>query len=973
MHGTNRFALGWYLSKCGSAITSLLVIVSLFYDIARLYRRSFESEARYRLLADASSDIVSRIDLHGRCRYVSPAATEILGYGVAELTGTRPVDFIHPEDKARVAASSKELSENRKDQVRNIHRVRHKAGHWIWAEAQLRLVRDKSTGVPIEIVSNLRDVTERETLHHRLKEANRFLNLAEEIAHVGHWRVELPEYTLTWSSEVYRIHGRDPDTFWPDVASAIALYHPEDRADVDRCLTEAIAGCGNFSFALRILRPDGEVRHVLSRGVCEADAAGEVKAIFGTIMDVTELRLAERVAQESEARYRLLADHSGDLIALKPTVDGRCAYVSPASRSVVGYEPDEFAALTSSQLIHPDDTERVAAEFSSLSIENSKITSVHRVRHKAGHWIWLEVDFRLTNPGEQPGQSVIVRARDISARREAERALATSEGRYRFLAETTSDVITQLDMTLQRQYVSPSCRRIFGYEPDEMLGVRPSAKIHPDDAAKVKGLTAQLAAGTVAGDRITMTYRTLHKQGHWIWIEAAINLVREEETGAPLSLICSLRDVTERQVAAAQLELAKAAAEQAARAKSDFVANMSHELRTPLTGILGVHDLLGKDPSLNDKQKRLVHIAGDAGRSLLTIVNDVLDFSKIEAGQMEIEAVAFDVDAIIASCADLAGESVKSKPVQILTRSPPGGLGHFVGDPTRIRQVLLNLLTNAVKFTPRGQVAINATFEKASGLLRIDVIDSGIGIPSDRIASLFERFAQADTTMTRRYGGTGLGLAICKRLVELMNGRIGVEVPPNGGSNFWFELPLERHMHSRIVPNDHAVAGGKSARRLLLAEDNRVNAEIIGAMLEACGHTVSIVPDGARAAEAACQEPAFDLILMDLQMPGMDGLSATAAIRAHEAKTGRPRIPVVGLTANAMIEDVERCLAGGMDAHVAKPIAWAGLFATLDRLLGSSRSSLFEGCERRQISVLPASDVEELAIRQSDFAVAPIG
>ena len=329
---------------------------------------------------------------------------------------------------------------------------------------------------------------------------------------------------------------------------------------------------------------------------------------------------------------------------------------------------------------------------------------------------------------------------------------------------------------------------------------------------------------------------------------------------------------------------------------------------------------------------------------------------------MQIEEVGFDLDAVIASCRDLAREGLQGKPVRIVAASSPAILGHFKGDPTRIRQVLLNLLTNAVKFTPRGDIAIRSLVSDKTGTLRIDVTDSGIGIATDQIGLLFERFTQADTTMTRRYGGTGLGLAISKRLVELMGGRIGVDAPADGGSNFWFELPLARHEGSVATLNPAAMTTKSQDRRLLLAEDNPVNAEIIAAMLESQGYAVAIVPDGARAEEAARQQPGFDLILMDLQMPVMDGLSATHAIRHHETLTGLVRTPIVGLTANAMIEDAERCLAAGMDAHVAKPVEWAGLFATLDRLLGSTdRPPLKASNVTHFADVLELRKLEELA------------
>ena len=677
--------------------------------------------------------------------------------------------------------------------------------------------------------------------------------------------------------------------------------------------------------------------------------------------DVTDRRAVEQSLAESESRYRLLADHSSDLIILKPTFGGVRTYVSPSLRSVVGYDPDEFAAISASDLIHPDDRERVAVLVASLSLDNPFSSSVHRVRHKAGHWIWLDTDFKLTNAGRS-SESIIIRARDISARHEAEQALAASEARWGFALESSAQGVWDTDFEHGQIFYSAAWKALLGYANDE-LETTPLLWLdlmHPDDReAAFEANLQHLDGRTEAFDH---EFRMRHKGGHWVWIHDRGKVIRRDENGQPLRMIGIHTDISAKKKSEQELLVAKERAEAGMRAKAEFVANMSHELRTPLTGILGVHDLLGSDPSLSGNQRRLVGIASEAGRSLLAIVNDVLDVSKIDAGQMQIEEVAFDLDAVIASCRDLAREGLHGKPVRIVAESDPAILGRFRGDPTRIRQVLLNLLTDAVKFTPCGDITLRSVVSDQKGTLRVDVTDSGIGIANDQIGLLFERFTQVDTTMTRRYGGTGLGLAISKRLVELMGGMIGVEAPAKGGSNFWFELPLARHEGSLATLDPLSMASKTSGRRLLLAEDNAVNAEIIAAMLESRGYTVAIVPDGARAQEAARRQPGFDLVLMDLQMPVMDGLSATHAIRHHETLAGVARTPIVGLTANAMVEDRERCLAAGMDAHVAKPVEWASLFATLDRLLGSADRLLTPASNvTRFADVLELRKLEELA------------
>ena len=518
---------------------------------------------------------------------------------------------------------------------------------------------------------------------------------------------------------------------------------------------------------------------------------------------------------------------------------------------------------------------------------------------------------------------------DISEQRRAEDALRESEARYRMLADTASEVIMQLDLAFEARYVSPACRDVFGFEPEEMIGTQPATSIHPEEVALVRQHAEDMVTGKVPGDRITLTYRMSRKDREYVWVEASINLVRDLHTNAAKSLICSLRDVTERQRIARHLEQAKLAAEHAARQKADFVANMSHELRTPLTGILGLHDLLQSDPTLGPKQRRYLIMARDAGRSLLTVVNDVLDFSKIEAGELTIEKVPFDLLALVESCEDLNVEAARAKSLRLEMRAPSPDLT-LIGDPVRLKQILLNLVGNAVKFTEAGSVMLVASYDAKTTKLRFEITDTGIGIPANKLGLLFKRFSQADTTVTRRFGGSGLGLAICQRLADLMGGEIGVTSDVGRGSTFWLEVPANPAAGKRQLPQE-TLSGVIPQQRVLLAEDNFVNQEIIKAMLQARGHAVTVVDNGAAAA-AARSGSDFDLILMDLQMPIMDGLSATIAIRSAEQADRRRSVPIIGLTANAMVEDVERCHSVGMDAHVAKPIDWAELFGVMERL-----------------------------------------
>lgn len=397
------------------------------------------------------------------------------------------------------------------------------------------------------------------------------------------------------------------------------------------------------------------------------------------------------------------------------------------------------------------------------------------------------------------------------------------------------------------------------------------------------------------------------------------------------------RSSDELQSAMCELVEARDAAEAANTAKSQFLANMSHEIRTPLNAVLGMTQVMAREP-LDDAQRERLDVIRTSGQGLLALLNDLLDLSKIEAARLELEAVEFDLGQVVSSACNSFSALADARGLSLQLNVADGAQGVWLGDSTRVRQIVANLVSNAVKFTPEGAVSVHARADSRG--LEIEVRDTGVGIPPEKLPLLFEKFSQADASVTRRFGGTGLGLAISRQLAELMGGGITVESVPGQGSAFLVVLPLRRlrdcdPVRAVCAASQEVQTVEGRAVRILAAEDNATNQLVLRALLEPLEVDVTMVDDGAAAVAAWSAQP-FDLVLMDIQMPVMDGVTAMRRIRELERQQGRSRAPIVALTANAMTHQMDTYLEAGMSAHVAKPIEAEQLYATIMGLLSTA-------------------------------------
>ncbi len=788
-----------------------------------------------------------------------------------------------------------------------------------------RFVSNKLAGVIVEHI----DITDRKRTEERLRESEeRFRTMADgspSLMWVTDARGELQFINkayrefLGWADDAVRTGGQCP------------VIHPDDAEQYNATFSGALREQTSFSAEARVCRTDGEWRLVGSKAEPRKSPGGDYLGLVGLSADITERRQAEEERQNLEKQLRGITDNAKDAI-LMMNARGMITFWNPAATSIFGYTREEAMGKDLHALLVTESDRAAHASAFPEFLRTGHGNAVGKTlelggRCKDGHRIVIELSMSaLFIVGEWHAVGIL---RDITDRKRIEQALQHSEEKFRQIAEHIKEVFWMTNpkgteilyvSAAYEQIWNRSCASLYA-NPMDWLDA-----IHPDDRERAHKVFMR----QMQGESVDSEYRIHTPDGREKWIRDRAFPIRDE-AGQLIRIAGIADEITERKQYETNLIQARDDADSANDAKTRFLANMSHEIRTPMNGVIGMNALL-LETDLTAEQRRYVEMAQSSGRTLLALINDILDMSKIEAGKIALEMRKFSVRETVEEVVQLLRVQSDAKNIHLVSQVSPGIPEWLLGDAYRLRQILANLIANAIKFTDRGEVALDVELDASSDAtasVRFSVNDTGIGISEETIATLFSPFAQADVSTTRRYGGSGLGLAISKQLVEMMGGVIGVKSCVGRGSTFSFTASFGHISLDRLVPvAQHAsVATGEIVRpgnvpvirgngeNVLVAEDNATNREVIFAQLSKLGYAAVVVTNGMEAVEAM-QRQRFDLALMDCQMPVMDGYEAAHRIR----RLDRQRIPIVALTASAMPSDRERCLREGMDDYLAKPV-----------------------------------------------------
>lgn len=914
----------------GLSLLLLMAVVAFGYRsvvrLSRSERSSRTNEERLGLILASNGAGIMDLDLNTGVIVGSDGFCTLHGISVSEASRLSLDSFLHrlpvPE-RERFRFSLDEHFE-KKIPFRLDYKFIHPDGGERWMRALGRATWNTG-GIAERMVVYVSDVTEEKLARHTLENSERRLKLALEGTSDSIWDWDIASDYVFYSPKLAATLGYLPEEIEPSINGWKRLLHPEESESVVDCLEANLQGrLDSFEMEHRLRTKHGNWVWILTRGrVIERDHEGRARRMAGAFTDVSQLKIAEHSFRESEWRMKELMGLLPVGVILNDSA-GHCVFVNKWWLNLTGTTEQETLGFGWQRAIHPDDREAVFAEWA-LSIKEHRpfqmqyrlVDAQGQARRVMSNGIGL-----TDQAGTANGFLGVVQ--DINSLLEAK-----EENEFYRTALDQADIVAITDAKGVIVHANDPFCEISGYDRQELLG-----KNHRilNSGTMPEGFFDQLWRTIREGKTWKGEICNRAKDGHLYWVDTVI-VPQVGYHGRPNRFIAIRRDITNRKMEQRELQSAREKAEAATQAKSQFLANISHELRTPLNGIIGMAELL-LDSKMSVEQRELSTTIQECGENLLSIVNELLDYSKIEAGKVELEYSPFALQGCVRSVVSVLEHGAMEKDIRISFQIDPLIPANITSDSGRLRQVLLNLGGNALKFTERGEISLRVSMQSRSDanmVLLFEVSDTGIGISASQLERLFQPFSQGDASVSRRYGGTGLGLIISKQLVEAMGGEVWVESRQGGGSSFFFTLPvLPAKEEPRKIAGANATAQFAAAfpLRVLLVDDNHVNQKLALKLLEKIGYAVDLADNG-RAAIRAVSQKKYDLVLMDLQMPEMSGIEATRTIRATPEIT-QPKI--VALTANAMARDRQACHDAGMDGFISKPIRRDDLLGELARV-----------------------------------------
>jgi len=899
--------------------------------------------ARYQAVLDSTALSMIATTPEGVITVFNVGAERMLGYTAAEMVDRQTPAILHvaAEVEARAVELSAELGRTVQADFETFT-VLARQGRA--DEREWTYVRKDGSRLPVLLMVSAhldaqgrvagflgiaRDDSERQASKAALENLANLLRQTGEVAKVGGWELDLATMKPIWTVETGRIHELEPPVA-PPMDQAINFYAPEARPVIAAAVQRAIAEGTGWDLELPVITAKGRPIWVRTQGsVIQRD--GVAVKLVGAFQDITERKRAEAVLRKSEEFSRRIIENSDNCLIIL-SLDGRLLDISLPGRRLMCVE--NFESIRN-------------ADWFSFWKEEGQAAAKHAVAQAAagqtgrfqgfcptmeGTPKWWDVMVTPLNGADGKPEQLLCISTDITEQKNAEAVLRASEARFRTLSEHAPVGIYQADAAGGCTYVNSRWSEITGITPEEAMGDGWSRAIHQEDRATVYAAWLVFARGEA---EFKLEYRFLRGDGAVAWVDGQAVQLRDD-AGMATGYIGTIADVTERKQLELSLANARDQALESSRLKSEFLSTMSHEIRTPMNGVLGMAGLLMTTP-LSEEQRQMGEVIEQSAESLLTVINDILDFSRIEAGKMRIEPAEFDLRRVVADTAALLAPRAHQKGLELICDYPPRPPEQFVGDGGRLRQVLVNLLGNAVKFTDAGEVQITMIVRQESAteaVVRIEVRDTGVGIAPEAQRLLFQPFVQVDGSASKRFGGTGLGLAISRQLVELMGGTIGLNSVAGKGSTFWIELPMRRG--GKPGPNAPTLA--PTGKRVLVVDDNETNRQILMLQLARCGLVVEAVASGKAALDwlRAPGGVGCDLVILDWQMPGMNGLDLAVEIRANPVWSG---LPLVMLSSAAPLRDPGVAAALGFAAMLTKPVREEQLHRCVARVLSEAVSS----------------------------------